>query len=57
MEKTCYVGCLKGDGKVYTDREGVITETMPVFKRFIGQPLIALERWAQAMGGFSKACK
>ena len=53
MNKIIYVGCLEGSGKVYLDESNVVVDAMPVFNKFIGQPIVALIRWAQAKGGYS----
>lgn len=37
------IGC----GLVVTDLRGIIIETMPLLKRFRGQPLANLEQWPQ----------
>lgn len=34
---------------------GVIAETAPVVRMFVGQPLANLERWMRRQGGFEKS--
>jgi hypothetical protein len=52
MTRTFWVSCRKFTVRVVTDEHGVITEAAPIVRRFIGQPLGNLTRWAaREIGG------
>lgn len=44
--------CLKFYNQVKTDDSGIITETAPVFQKFIGQPLSNLSTWVSKKFGY-----
>lgn len=47
-----WVCCSKFAIQVNTDENGRITFAAPIAKKFMGQPLQNLLRWAEALGGF-----
>jgi hypothetical protein len=51
MMRAYWVSCAKFTVRVAADEDGVITEAAPIVRRFIGQPLGNLTRWAAGLGG------
>jgi hypothetical protein len=47
-----WVSCTRFTVLVETDERGVIVGGAPIVRRFIGQPLHALLKWARYLGGF-----
>jgi hypothetical protein len=48
-----WISCLKFTVRVTTDDEGKIVKAAPLVRKFIGQPLANLLRWARSLGGFA----
>lgn len=46
-----WISCAKWTSRVVVDETGVIVKTAPVVRRFIGQPVENLLRWAARIGG------
>jgi hypothetical protein len=51
MSTSWWVSCNKFTVGVTTDDAKVITDAPPIVKKFIGQPLDNLLRWAKKFGG------
>ncbi len=51
-----WVSCLLFTAGVTTDEHGRIVETAPIVRRFVGQPLANLLRWAGTRGGLVHEC-
>lgn len=39
---------------VEVSEDGVVVQTAPVTRKFVGQPVANLERWMRKQGGFRK---
>lgn len=49
---THWVSCKAFTVQVETNDRGTIIRAAPIAKRFVGQSLGALQRWAQGLGGY-----
>ena len=49
-----WMSCYKFTIKVSTVN-GIIVETAPIARKFIGQPFANLERWMKKLGGYKHA--
>jgi len=46
-----WISCDRFTVAVTTDERGRVVEAAPVVRRFLGQPLYNLLRWADSLGG------
>jgi hypothetical protein len=51
MRVSHWVSCVKFTVQVDTNAQGVITRAAPIVRKFEGQPLANLLRWAKGLGG------
>ena len=51
-----WVSCSKFTVKVKTDPHGTIVQAAPMVRKFLGQPIASLLKWASKLGGFQH-CK
>jgi len=54
--KEWWVSCDRFTVWVQVDERAVITDAAPIVRRFIGQPLQNLKRWANKFGGVRSTC-
>jgi hypothetical protein len=49
--RSYWVSCERFTVRVSCDGDGVIVEAAPLVRRFVGQHLASLTRWAAGLGG------
>lgn len=50
--KNHWISCDRFTAWVQSDTAGIITDGAPIIKRFVGQRLVALQRWCRQLGGY-----
>jgi hypothetical protein len=46
-----WISCTRFTVEVETDARGIVTKAAPIVRKFQGQPLVNLLKWASELGG------